>query len=155
MEHVRLVGALVDRRAAQFIHSGRIELRPAQPLWIIGGKRLRLGPVGPDQFALTCPPLRPAVGGRTGENTAVALDHHVNYRPVRLYPGVTSPLVGKGPEDIDFVVFREDQSLRIHAGKRYINLKPADFDNYIGERAQRGRVLPRGFKNPGRIEIIE
>ena len=36
-----------------------------------------------------------------------ALDHHVNYRPVRLYPGVTSPLVGKGPEDIDFVVFRE------------------------------------------------
>jgi len=56
---------------------------------------------------------------------------------------------------IDFVVFREDQSLRIHAGKRYINLKPADFDNYIGERAQRGRVLPRGFKNPGRIEIIE
>jgi 3-isopropylmalate dehydrogenase len=36
------------------------------------------------------------------------MDHHVNLRPVRLYPGVTSgPLAGKGPEDIDFVVCRE------------------------------------------------
>ena len=35
------------------------------------------------------------------------LDHHVNYRPVKLYPGVTSPLAGKGPDEIDFVVFRE------------------------------------------------
>lgn len=36
-----------------------------------------------------------------------ALDHHVNLRPVRLYPGVATPLAGKGPEDIDFVVCRE------------------------------------------------
>ena len=36
-----------------------------------------------------------------------ALDHHVNLRPVRLYPGVSTPLAGKTPEDIDFVVFRE------------------------------------------------
>jgi 3-isopropylmalate dehydrogenase len=35
------------------------------------------------------------------------LDHHLNYRPVKLYPGVTSPLAGKGPDEIDFVVFRE------------------------------------------------
>ena len=34
-----------------------------------------------------------------------ALDHHVNLRPSRLYPGVTSPLAGVG--DIDFVVVRE------------------------------------------------
>jgi 3-isopropylmalate dehydrogenase len=34
-----------------------------------------------------------------------ALDHHVNLRPGRLYPGVTSPLAGVG--DIDFVVVRE------------------------------------------------
>ena len=32
------------------------------------------------------------------------LDHHVNLRPARLYPGVTSPL---GQRDIDFVVVRE------------------------------------------------
>ena len=36
-----------------------------------------------------------------------ALDHHVNLRPVRLYPGVASPLAGKGPDQIDFVVCRE------------------------------------------------
>jgi 3-isopropylmalate dehydrogenase len=36
-----------------------------------------------------------------------ALDHYANIRPVKLFPGVESPLVGKGPEDIDFVVCRE------------------------------------------------
>jgi 3-isopropylmalate dehydrogenase len=35
------------------------------------------------------------------------LDHHVNLRPVKLFAGVESPLAGKGPEDIDFVVCRE------------------------------------------------
>jgi 3-isopropylmalate dehydrogenase len=35
------------------------------------------------------------------------LDHFVNLRPVKLLPGVTSPLAGVGPEDIDFVVIRE------------------------------------------------
>ena len=35
------------------------------------------------------------------------LDHHVNLRPVRLYPGVPTPLAGKTPDDIDMVVVRE------------------------------------------------
>jgi 3-isopropylmalate dehydrogenase len=35
------------------------------------------------------------------------LDHHVNLRPVKLYPGVVGPLAGKSPEDIDFIVCRE------------------------------------------------
>jgi 3-isopropylmalate dehydrogenase len=35
------------------------------------------------------------------------LDHYVNLRPVRLYPGVTSPLVKGTPETIDMVVVRE------------------------------------------------
>ncbi len=35
------------------------------------------------------------------------LDHHVNLRPVKLFPGVTTPLAGKDPADIDFVVCRE------------------------------------------------
>ena len=34
-----------------------------------------------------------------------ALDHHINLRPSRLYPGVSSPLAGV--QDIDFVVVRE------------------------------------------------
>jgi 3-isopropylmalate dehydrogenase len=37
-----------------------------------------------------------------------ALDQYINLRPVRLFPGVETPLKGKGPEDIDFVVIREN-----------------------------------------------
>ncbi|MBC6459952.1 3-isopropylmalate dehydrogenase [Actinomadura sp. HBU206391] len=35
------------------------------------------------------------------------LDHYVNLRPVRLYPGVTTPLADVRPEDIDMLVVRE------------------------------------------------
>jgi 3-isopropylmalate dehydrogenase len=36
------------------------------------------------------------------------LDQYVNLRPVILYPGVETPLKDKGPDDIDFVVVREN-----------------------------------------------
>ncbi|MEW6458098.1 MAG: 3-isopropylmalate dehydrogenase [Bacillota bacterium] len=36
------------------------------------------------------------------------LDQYINLRPVKLYPGVETPIAGKGPEDIDFVVVREN-----------------------------------------------
>jgi len=36
------------------------------------------------------------------------LDQYINLRPVKLYPGVWTPLKDKGPEDIDFVVVREN-----------------------------------------------
>ena len=35
------------------------------------------------------------------------LDHYINLRPVRLYPGTVSPLVKGSPETIDMVVVRE------------------------------------------------
>jgi len=37
-----------------------------------------------------------------------ALDQYINLRPVKLLPGVETPLKGKGPDDIDFVVVREN-----------------------------------------------
>ena len=37
-----------------------------------------------------------------------ALDQYINLRPVKLYAGVETPLAGKGPDDIDFVVVREN-----------------------------------------------
>lgn len=37
-----------------------------------------------------------------------AFDQYVNLRPVRLLPGIRSPLADRGPEDIDFVVVREN-----------------------------------------------
>jgi 3-isopropylmalate dehydrogenase len=36
------------------------------------------------------------------------LDQYVNLRPVELYPGVETPLKDKGPEEVDFVVVREN-----------------------------------------------
>jgi 3-isopropylmalate dehydrogenase len=37
-----------------------------------------------------------------------AMDQYINLRPVKLYPNVYTPLADKGPEDIDFVVVREN-----------------------------------------------
>jgi len=36
------------------------------------------------------------------------LDQYINLRPVKLYPHVWTPVKDKGPEDIDFVVVREN-----------------------------------------------
>ncbi|MGI5817643.1 MAG: 3-isopropylmalate dehydrogenase [Armatimonadota bacterium] len=36
------------------------------------------------------------------------LDQYINLRPIKLYPGVETPIRDKGPEDIDFVVVREN-----------------------------------------------
>jgi 3-isopropylmalate dehydrogenase len=36
------------------------------------------------------------------------LDQYINLRPVKLYPNVETPLANKKPEDIDFVIVREN-----------------------------------------------
>jgi 3-isopropylmalate dehydrogenase len=43
------------------------------------------------------------------------LDQYINLRPVKLYPGVETPLRDKGPDEIDFVVVREN-SEGLYAG---------------------------------------
>ncbi|HUV50065.1 MAG TPA: 3-isopropylmalate dehydrogenase [Anaerolineae bacterium] len=44
-------------------------------------------------------------------------DQYINLRPVKLYEGVNTPLKDKGPEDIDFVVVRENtEGLYVGAG---------------------------------------
>ncbi len=46
-----------------------------------------------------------------------ALDQYINLRPVKLYPGVDTPLKDKTPQDIDFVVVRENtEGLYVGAG---------------------------------------
>ena len=40
--------------------------------------------------------------------TRFELDQYINLRPVKLYAGVETPLRDKAPEDIDFVVLREN-----------------------------------------------
>ena len=43
------------------------------------------------------------------------LDQYINLRPVKLYEGVTTPIANKGPDDINFVVVREN-SEGLYAG---------------------------------------
>jgi 3-isopropylmalate dehydrogenase len=46
-----------------------------------------------------------------------AFHQYINLRPVRLYPGVETPVKGKGPDDIDLVVVRENnEDLYVGAG---------------------------------------
>jgi 3-isopropylmalate dehydrogenase len=37
-----------------------------------------------------------------------SLDQYINLRPIKLYPNVETPLANKKPEDIDFIVVREN-----------------------------------------------
>ena len=50
------------------------------------------------------------------------LDQYINLRPVRLYPGVETPLKNKGPEEIDYVVVRENSG-GIYTGTGGISMK--------------------------------
>ncbi len=49
-------------------------------------------------------------------------------------------------------VLRPRDLLIVHAGQRYLRLKPGDLAHYMGERARRGLKLPRGFQRVDRIE---
>ncbi len=48
------------------------------------------------------------------------LDQYINLRPVKLYPGVQTPIKDKGPEEIDFVVVRENSG-GIYTGNGGVN----------------------------------
>jgi 3-isopropylmalate dehydrogenase len=50
------------------------------------------------------------------------LDQYINLRPVRLYPGVETPLKDKTPDDIDYVVVRENTG-GIYTGTGGISMK--------------------------------
>ncbi|MBT8340584.1 MAG: 3-isopropylmalate dehydrogenase [Desulfatitalea sp.] len=50
------------------------------------------------------------------------LDQYINLRPVRLYPGIETPLKDKGPKEIDYVVVRENTG-GIYTGTGGISMK--------------------------------
>ncbi len=67
------------------------------------------------------------------------------------------PARAKSREELmtTLVIVPKGCTLVIHAGKRYLKLKPSDLTDYEGERGRRGRKLPRGYRNVDRVEIIE
>ena len=65
------------------------------------------------------------------------LDQYINLRPVKLYPGVETPIKNKGPEDIDFVVVREN------CGGLYRGLGEVSNKGQPDERATQTMVYTR------------
>jgi len=54
---------------------------------------------------------------------------------------------------VAIMTFSEGDSLAFRSGKRTLTLKPADIDNYYGERGRRGNMLPRGYRQVSMLAI--
>jgi len=50
------------------------------------------------------------------------------------------------------IVMSEKDEILVWAGQRYLRMGEKDIDHFRGDRAQRGRKLPRGFQRVTRIE---
>jgi len=77
------------------------------------------------------------------------LDQYINLRPVHLYPGVETPIKGKGPQEIDYVVIRENSG-DVYTGVGGIMMKGSPHEvamqNMIYTRAQVDRCLRWSFQ---------
>src|SRR5947199_3528391 len=59
-----------------------------------------------------------------------------------------------GPESLTaLAVMVARVHLLFHSCKRYLNLKPAEWREFFGNRALRGNKLPRGYQNVGMLEV--
>jgi topoisomerase-4 subunit A len=68
---------------------------------------------------------------------------------------VPSSAFKAGEESVVAVqVVADNDELLVMAGQRHLRLKRADLDAYEGERARRGRKLPRGFQKVDGLEIV-
>jgi len=95
-----------------------------------------------------------------------ALDQYINLRPVKLYPGVDCPLKDKSPEDIDFVVVRENTG-DLYAGHGGVTRKGTPYEVASGvmiyDRQMVDRCLEYAFNltrarkeegKPGKLTLV-
>jgi 3-isopropylmalate dehydrogenase len=78
-----------------------------------------------------------------------AFDQYVNHRPVKLYPGVASPIAGLTPERCDFVVVRENtEGVYAGAGGTLYRGTPAEVATQESLNTRHGveRVLRYAFE---------
>ncbi len=77
------------------------------------------------------------------------LDQYINLRPVKLYPGVDSPLKDKGPEQIDYVVVRENSG-GMYTGTGGFSMRGTEHEvatqNMVYSRHQVERCLKYAFE---------
>jgi len=95
-----------------------------------------------------------------------ALDQYINLRPVKLYPGVECPLKDKKPEDIDFVVVRENTGC-VYSGHGGVTRKGSPYEVatqvMVYDRQMVDRCLEYSFKltrerkkagKPGKLTLV-
>src|SRR6185295_4402750 len=68
---------------------------------------------------------------------------------------ISLPSRGEKESLIHCAVFSDDAHLIVYSGKRYLNLKPSEWQVFAGKRAQRGNVLPRGYRIVAGLEVTE
>lgn len=80
-------------------------------------------------------------------------DQYACLRPAKLWPGVRSVLAGKGPQEIDFLVLRENsEGEYVDAGARFHVGQPDEFAMQTAIHTRRGveRILRFGFEQARR-----
>jgi 3-isopropylmalate dehydrogenase len=81
------------------------------------------------------------------------LDQYINLRPVKLYPGVPTPLKDKGPEHIDYVVVRENTG-GLYTGVGGVSMKATPHEvaiqSMVYNRHQVERCLRYAFEYTAR-----
>lgn len=70
------------------------------------------------------------------------LDQYINLRPIKLHPGVTGPLAGVRPSDVDFVVVREN-SEGLYAGRGSFTAKGSSFEVAVQESVNTAFAVER------------
>ncbi|MGE0625002.1 MAG: DNA topoisomerase IV subunit A [Pseudomonadales bacterium] len=67
---------------------------------------------------------------------------------------IPTPAFKSGEEQmIALAVFDEQDDLLVLAGQRHLRMKHKDLEHYLGERARRGRKLPRGFQKVDSLAV--
>ena len=119
------------------VAAGRFGFKLAKTEYDLGGERYkRTGETLPDSVleelkshhaillgAIGHPDVRPGVLEKgVLLRLRFELDQYINLRPVRLYPGVETPIKDKGPKEIDYAVVRENSG-DIYTGMGGIAMK--------------------------------
>lgn len=68
--------------------------------------------------------------------------------------GIPGKLIASGEEKLQCVLpLPAGAALKVLAGGRHLTLRGADLDAYSGQRADRGKPLPRGFARVRGLEL--
>ncbi|MEQ8791887.1 MAG: tartrate dehydrogenase [Pirellulaceae bacterium] len=123
----------------------------------------RTGKVVPDDFLDALRPMDAILLGAVGWPAEIpdhetlaplvrirqSFDQYACVRPARLFPGLKSVLAGKGPEDIDLVVIRENsEGEYVDNGGRFRRGTPDEVATQTAIHTRRGveRILRYGFE---------